>query len=377
MSDHPKLTKNELKLLEIIQDFSKNNDKFTLNEIILHCKNNIKLSDKKIIKIIEDFIQKKLIIRKKELIKDDILNNDERYKIYEFISKNPGLEFITIIKEFDLNPKILRWHLEFLKKFGYIREKKYLIYELYYHKYFPRDKDIQIFLLRNKDIYNVYTLLRKAPLSSRSISEILNIRSSLIQYYLTKLVHENLIIINKDNKYSINQDNESFLKDYFNLEISKEIDEKLTDFNELKKLSYLIIMNKESGIMLYQHNFIEVDIDADLVSGFLTAIQQFGSELKKESSIIKKIEYKGFEINIEDGNWVRTALIINGTSSKSIEEMLTSFVKLYENEYSRRLIKWTGDVSIFEDSKVIIEDFFTPKTTKEKNLIQTDLGSNR
>jgi len=369
MSDLPKLNKDEKKVFSIVKEFSTKKSNFTIDELTKYCKQNTKFSNKKIYSILKDFINKKIIIEENLFNKSQILDIQERYKIYDYISKNPGMEYNALHEKFKLHPKVFKWHIEMLKNFGYIREKSYLFYKIYYHKYFPKENEIRIFIMRDPDIYRIYLLLMNQQLDPESLSKILDIKLSLIKFYLNKMVDAGIIKYENGKTFSINKEKQDFFKNYFDLKIPNNLKERLLDFNELKKLLYLILMKKETGIMIYQYNFIESNIDADLVSGFLTAIQQFGSELNKKACSISKITYKGFEINIEDGNWARAALILDGKSSDSLNKRLSSFISFYENEYKEHFAQWTGDISIFHDSKLIIEDFFSPKSENEKSLI--------
>ena len=55
-----------------------------------------------------------------------------------------------------------------------------------------------------------------------------------------------------------------------------------------------MVTDKRSGLNVYTQNFIEKEIDAALISGFLQAIHSFGIELIKveDQSQIIKLEYK-------------------------------------------------------------------------------------
>ncbi|TFF85772.1 MAG: hypothetical protein EU551_03305 [Promethearchaeota archaeon] len=127
-------------------------------------------------------------------------------------------------------------------------------------------------------------------------------------------------------------------------------------------------MEKNSGLTIYTHNFKESTVDGDLLSGFLTAIQQFGSELSEEktSTSVKKIEYHGFEINLEDGNKIRTALILKGKGLDLIKEKLIEFVSEYEKRYEDELSKWSGNISAFIDSPNLINEYFGKEESTEE-----------
>ncbi|MHA1233225.1 MAG: ArsR family transcriptional regulator, partial [Candidatus Helarchaeota archaeon] len=268
------LDKTQKKVYNFITRFYSENDIFSIHDLIIECKRALNLNEKKIYDVIKKLIDLDLIIEIHPFNKELVLENSERLNIYQYISKNPGIKFEDIFNEFNLNPKIIRWHLEILKYFEYIRENNYLIYT-YFHKYFPKEKDIIVYLLKDSDLMDICLLLQNQSLDIKSLSEILDIPVSIIGFHLYKLLKSN-IIIRKGDEFSLNTDSLKGLEPFFDFKMPENLQNKLVEYIEFKKILLLIIIYKESGILIYQHNFLEMNIDADLISGFLTAIQQFG-----------------------------------------------------------------------------------------------------
>ncbi|MHA1324038.1 MAG: tetratricopeptide repeat protein [Candidatus Helarchaeota archaeon] len=123
-------------------------------------------------------------------------------------------------------------------------------------------------------------------------------------------------------------------------------------------LGYLIITKKQAGIPIFQWNFIEATFDSDLVGGFLSAIQSFGSEITRESASMEKIAYKGFEINFQDGEFIRCALILKGEITKLLLKGLRNFVQEFESHFEKPLRANTGNVAIFETTDTLIQKYF-------------------
>ncbi|MFX1596800.1 MAG: hypothetical protein ACFFBK_12140, partial [Promethearchaeota archaeon] len=63
--------------------------------------------------------------------------------------------------------------------------------------------------------------------------------------------------------------------------------------DDLVKISYIMIINKEVGVSIYNKQLSLEGIDSDLISGFLQAVSQFKSEIKKGPETDTKA--KGFE----------------------------------------------------------------------------------
>ena len=109
-------------VFEITQEYLNKNRCFNLENIIPYInvrlkKFSISLNYEGIREILKSLIKKKLILERSKLTKNDILNNTNRKKIYDFITNNPGVYFNRIARELDLSNYILAWHIKILMKF--------------------------------------------------------------------------------------------------------------------------------------------------------------------------------------------------------------------------------------------------------------------
>jgi len=106
-----------------------------------------------------------------------------------------------------------------------------------------------------------------------------------------------------------------------------------------------------------------VDLDSDLIGGFLTAISQFRSEIKKtgeESATGKgfEMDYYDFKVVIYDGDFVRVALILDGTPSKTLEANQELFTDRFEKRHGAILGAFSGDLSPFGETDNLVERIF-------------------
>jgi len=210
-------------------------------------------------------------------------------------------------------------------------------------------------------------------------SDIKNIKDRLINTEQTKISLRNKIdlqyntinwateILNfGENNAQLYMSSNSFES---NPEIIKKIEWSFNriknNLNNIKKqyisniLTHLMVLQKNSGVVLSAISFIEEELEGDLVGGFLTAIQSFGLEISKKETSMKKLSYQDFEIEIEDGNIIRVALILRGEPIPLLSEKLITFCKKFESDFSSELQNFTGDISAFIDRapKIINEIF--------------------
>ncbi|MFX1531180.1 MAG: hypothetical protein ACFFBC_08715 [Promethearchaeota archaeon] len=133
--------------------------------------------------------------------------------------------------------------------------------------------------------------------------------------------------------------------------------------DDLLKIAYIMIIDKDGGVSIYDKQISLEGIDTDLISGFLQAISQFRSEIKKdkgEPSISKgfEMDYYDFKIIITDGNYTRVALILDGIPSEQLKESQIAFTSAFEKRFESTLKNFVGDITPFRATDDLIERFF-------------------
>jgi len=118
----------------------------------------------------------------------------------------------------------------------------------------------------------------------------------------------------------------------------------------------LLVIDKISGLPLITHSRENLVLDKDLVSGFLSAMDSFISELSGAGRM-SEINYQGFYITGETGNFVKVALILTKPASKSLRERLVYFLKDFEERYVQEIKSFVenGNTRLF-DKRIIIPD---------------------
>ena len=124
------------------------------------------------------------------------------------------------------------------------------------------------------------------------------------------------------------------------------------------------IMEGDSGITLVYKPYMDFPVNEDLVSGLLTALNQFTIVEFKQG--IDSIEMGGLRwVYISDKE---TNLLFIGADSKEVTtDMLRSrlgvirdtFIQEYANEKNRWKGKWAGNVEIYQPFEQIIDKYYT------------------
>ncbi|MBD3227841.1 MAG: hypothetical protein GF329_06605 [Candidatus Lokiarchaeota archaeon] len=149
------------------------------------------------------------------------------------------------------------------------------------------------------------------------------------------------------------------------VQIEKELENTKNKINEIESnyskriANVLLIIHKESGLCIYNYKFGPGELDPDLLSGFLSAIQSFGVELSEsDQAEMRRLLYKDFEIYIDEDEFIRVALIGKGIITEHLERLLSNFIQKFSGNYTRALEKFTGNIKIFSDADLLVEKTF-------------------
>ncbi|MHA1489566.1 MAG: hypothetical protein ACTSRI_07920 [Promethearchaeota archaeon] len=183
-------------MLHLIQEYLNKNRCFTIDNIIPFINvglkkysNNINYAG--IREILKSLIKKKQIVEGSKLIKDEILNNENRKKIFNYISKNPGVYFNRVAKKLDLSNYILAWHIKILLKFNFIRSEEIENHEVFFNLNLQSDpdKDYLLSLISKEKVRKIIKFLKynQEGCSKTQMSKALHMHSTTIANYVEKL----------------------------------------------------------------------------------------------------------------------------------------------------------------------------------------------
>jgi hypothetical protein len=105
-------------------------------------------------------------------------------------------------------------------------------------------------------------------------------------------------------------------------------------------------------------------IDAKLVSGMLTAVQEFVKDsfmgnneiedIKLDNGALGKLEYGDFQIVIERGEYTFLSAVISGYDNKRLRNRMKDVVMEFEAQYLSTLKDWDGDMAKFDGADKIV-----------------------
>lgn len=209
------LAEKEKAVLDIVHDYLNKNRQFTFEEIIPFIISRVRLNSLNINKegvkvILKSLTNKKILVEGSKLARNEILKNQKRKNIYEYIVKNPGTYFNRIVHELNYSNHIVVWHLNMLLKFDFISKETVENHEIYFDATKVFDEIRSIYFKSKDKSREIINFLQKNNIGATktNLSHELNMHMSTTAKYLKLLEKYDIIVKKKiDNK------NLYFLKD--------------------------------------------------------------------------------------------------------------------------------------------------------------------
>ena len=132
------------------------------------------------------------------MFKDEILENENRRKIYSIVEKNPGIHLRELQRLLDIPLTTLEYHLSYMVRKKIVFGETEGHYKRYYTK--PLDKEDKKILsaLRQKRIREiVITVIANEKAKYQYLSDYLKLPHSTLSFYLKYLVEKEILERNK------------------------------------------------------------------------------------------------------------------------------------------------------------------------------------
>ncbi len=133
---------------------------------------------------------------------EEVLENENRNKIIEFILEHPGIHFNELLRKTELSPGNLVWHLDILETYKIIGKRRignFLAYFPYYQKNPLSNLDLQ--LKKSKLTLEILELIEESPgIWNIILTNKLKVDHKTIHYHVKKLLELGLITIKKEGR---------------------------------------------------------------------------------------------------------------------------------------------------------------------------------
>ncbi|MFX0041295.1 MAG: hypothetical protein ACFE8L_00145 [Candidatus Hodarchaeota archaeon] len=140
-------------------------------------------------------------------------------------------------------------------------------------------------------------------------------------------------------------------------EKKRALTEVRTIFDDAINLEHILVLYKGTGTCVFFKSFGSEAIDPELISGFISAVSSFGKEMVAQKAL-NEITYGDKMLLLADGEYSRVALVLSKKASIILRKHLTEFIAAFEKIYENELPRWRGQLNVFRNSGVIIDDVF-------------------
>jgi len=197
------LAELEKTVLAIIQGYLNKNRVLDIEKIIPFIQSRLREKHKKLTTygiqlILKSLQEKKLIVNASKLSHDDILNNEKRKKIYDFIVKHPGTYFNRITSNLGITSHVVVWHLNMLVKFQFIIKEKIENREVFFTPDIDKQNKQLFYYVSKTKSQKIINYLKKNNIgvSKTQLSSELKMHINTVSKYLKIL--QNLKVISKE-----------------------------------------------------------------------------------------------------------------------------------------------------------------------------------
>jgi N-acetylneuraminic acid mutarotase len=109
----------------------------------------------------------------------------------------------------------------------------------------------------------------------------------------------------------------------------------------------VFLMYKDGRLILHTTRRMKADMDVDIMTSMLTAVQEFVKESmgREEGAELGSMEYGGNKILFEKGRWVIISAVITGGEPSGFRDEMKSVLRNVESEFAAVLPAWDGIVT--------------------------------
>lgn len=189
-----KLDKIEKKVLSIVDRLNTDNQLITIKDLFKLAKKELNFKDQEIDRAIWRLISKKYIADGTKLSKNTVLENENRQKLLKIVFDNPGIHNRQIRSEMEMGSYLTSWHLNMLKKFGFIWRKNVKNMHTYYPYLIDPQDEVLFRVLKDEKSFEINELIfNEEKITLQEICEKLDLDKNIVIDYVDHLKDAGLI----------------------------------------------------------------------------------------------------------------------------------------------------------------------------------------
>jgi hypothetical protein len=134
----------------------------------------------------------------------------------------------------------------------------------------------------------------------------------------------------------------------------------------------VFLIYKDGRLIAHNTRRLKPDVDKDILTGMLTAVQNFVKESfqKDEAGVLDEMHYGNLRILIENGPYANMAVVVSGEEPRDMRDKMRRILKDIHHMYGDYLGRWDGDTTALEECKKIIGEITPAPKTEYQNFVE-------
>ncbi|MFW9935753.1 MAG: hypothetical protein ACFFDU_09685, partial [Candidatus Thorarchaeota archaeon] len=129
----------------------------------------------------------------------------------------------------------------------------------------------------------------------------------------------------------------------------------------LMDLRALFVTYSKTGLPIFTYDFAGGEMPSTLLSGFISAVNSFYSELSGEvdrESQLRDIHYKDLHLSLREGQYIVSVLILDSSPGEVLTQSLAQFTREFEGRFGEKLASFDGRIDVFDSGSEVVEESF-------------------
>ncbi len=133
----------------------------------------------------------------------------------------------------------------------------------------------------------------------------------------------------------------------------------------------VFLIYKDGRLVCHNSRRLKPDLDKDVLTGMLTAVQSFVKDsFSEESGHLNELKYGNMKILMENGPRVNLAVVLSGVEPPNLRLNMKDLLKVVHEKFQAILDDWDGDLATVRDLKKIIGNLIPEEKQRLRGVVE-------
>jgi hypothetical protein len=133
----------------------------------------------------------------------------------------------------------------------------------------------------------------------------------------------------------------------------------------------VFLIYKDGRLVCHNTRRLKPDLDKDVLTGMLTAVQSFVKDsFTDQSGHLNELKYGNMKILMENGQRANLAVVISGVEPPALRPNMRNLLKAVHEKYMGILDDWDGDLATVKDFKKLIGNLIPEEKQRLRGVVE-------